>query len=59
MKKSEAKRAARDIVWHMLMGRCQPEREDVEDISQDPEDMEMMMAEICAVLDRLAKRVEK
>lgn len=57
MKKSEAKQHAAEIVWRMLSGRCCPDTSDVEDITDDESEQQMLIDEINAVLDRLSKKL--
>jgi len=58
MTKSEAKRYAREVVSIMLHGRCCPETEDVDDITDDQSEQELIIDEITKILIRLRKLVE-
>jgi hypothetical protein len=58
MKKTEAKQHAAEIVWRMLSGRCCPEVSDVDDITEDEIEQEMIIEAINAVLDRLSKQLQ-
>jgi hypothetical protein len=57
MKKSEAKQHAAEIVLRMLSGRCCPETSDVDDITEDEAEQEMLIDAVNAVLDRLSKQL--
>lgn len=57
MNRSEAKQHAAEIVWRMLSGRCCPETSDVDDITEDEAEQEMLIDAVNALLDRLSKQL--
>ena len=56
--RKDVKAYAKEIVASMLCGRCCPEVEDVEDITDDAVEQQMIIDEIETILNRLRKILE-
>ena len=57
IKRLEARQHARNVVWSMLHGRCCPELTDVDDITDDEQEQEMIIAEVQTILDRFGRQL--
>lgn len=58
MNKAEARQHAKRVVVRMLSGRCQPEADDVEDITSNEDEQGLIVCEIYQILQQLQESIE-
>ena len=58
MQKHEIKNRAIEIVGDMLLGRCAPEVDDVEHVTDDASEQQEIINEIDRILTRLCKSLK-
>jgi hypothetical protein len=56
MGKRQASNHAKDVVRGMLWGRCCPDNSDVDSITDNPEEQEIIIIAVNELLDKLAKQ---